>query len=52
MNGRPLVLPAALIFLAGAVLVYIALRGWDSKYHLFGGSLAGGTGDTATEASP
>ena len=55
MNARPLVLPSALIFLAGAVLVYFALRGWDSKYRLFGGTLAGGstsdTGDTSINPS-
>jgi len=43
MNGRPLVLPAALIFLAGALLVYFALHGWDAKYRLFGGKLAAGS---------
>lgn len=42
MNGRPLVLPSVLIFLAGAALFYFALRGWDRKYQLFGGRLAGG----------
>jgi hypothetical protein len=53
MNARPLVLPSALIFLAGAVLVYFALRGWDGKYRLFGGTLAGGgTSDTTTDSNP
>lgn len=48
MNGRPLVLPSAIIFLVGAALVYFALRGWDDKYGLFNKALAGGntTGGT------
>lgn len=48
MNGRPLVLPSALIFIAGAALLYFALRGWDNKYRVFGGKLAGGNTEDAT----
>lgn len=39
--GSRLGLPGAVIFVVGLALIYIALRGWDKKYGLFGGALAG-----------
>lgn len=39
--GSRLGLPGALIFVIGIGMVYVALRGWDAKYGLLGGRLAG-----------
>lgn len=39
-NSR-LASPAALLMLAGLVLIYVALHGWDQKYGTFNGSFAG-----------
>lgn len=33
--------PAAFIMLAGLLLVYYSLRGWDRKYRTFSGTFAG-----------
>ena len=42
--------PAAFLMLAGLLLVYYALRGWDAKYNTFGGTFAGSptTADAVT----
>lgn len=40
--GSRLGLPGAIIFVVGAAMIYVALRGWDAKYAIAGGRIAGG----------
>lgn len=43
--------PSAFLMLAGLVLVWTALRGWDAKYGTFNGTFAGkGSVPTGTKA--
>lgn len=51
VQQRALSLPAGVLLLAGIALIVFALHGWDAKYNLLGGKIAGDVAHPGTKTS-